>query len=224
MRHSRLHAPLPCALATATAIVNVAPATRVHIVRRIVISPPAGIITLRYADWPSMIPSPIRIEPIPGYTPTIGRLVGMLTYARNTTIAAVEGLTIADLDHLHDAQSNSIGALLTHIAVVERSYQIMTFQERALSSEEKVRLSAALNLGDEGRRVLRGRSLDGYLIDLQSVRQVTLAGLASRDDEWLERSVVPAPKINVHWAWFHQAEDEINHRGQIRWLRARLPA
>ena len=30
-------------------------------------------------------------------------------------------------------------------------------------------------------------------------------------------------KINAHWAWFHVAEDEINHRGQMRWLRARLP-
>jgi hypothetical protein len=47
--------------------------------------------------------------------------------------------------------------------------------------------------------------------------------LAARDDAWLERSVTPAPRINAHWAWFHVAEDEINHRGQIRWLRARLP-
>ena len=30
-------------------------------------------------------------------------------------------------------------------------------------------------------------------------------------------------RINAHWAWFHVAEEEINHRGQIRWLRARLP-
>ena len=171
-----------------------------------------------------MIPSPIRIEPIAGYTPTIGRLVGMLTYARNTTVAAVEGLTIQDLDHLHDAQSNSIGALLAHITVVERSYQVMTFQDRPLSAEEKAQWSAALNLGDEGRRVLRGRALEEYLHELKAVRQVTLESLAARDDEWLERSVVPAPRINAHWAWFHQAEDEINHRGQIRWLRARLPA
>jgi hypothetical protein len=28
--------------------------------------------------------------------------------------------------------------------------------------------------------------------------------------------------MNAHWAWFHVAEDEINHRGQIRWLRSRL--
>jgi hypothetical protein len=35
--------------------------------------------------------------------------------------------------------------------------------------------------------------------------------------------MLPSPQINVHWAWFHAAEDEINHRGQIRWLRKRLP-
>jgi len=53
-----------------------------------------------------------RIEPLPGYTPTIGRLVGMLLYARRTTLAAVEGMSMAELDHLQDASSNSIGALL----------------------------------------------------------------------------------------------------------------
>ena len=170
-----------------------------------------------------MLPSPLRIEPIPGYTPTIGRLVGMLTYARNTTVAAVEGLSVAELDHLHDERSNSIGALLAHITVVERSYQVMTFQDRTLSPEEATDWAAALDLGAEGRRLLRGRSLDQYLSELQSVRQVTLERLAARDDAWLERSVSPAPRINGHWAWFHVAEDEINHRGQIRWLRGRLP-
>lgn len=170
-----------------------------------------------------MHPSPLRIELIPGYTPAIGRLIGMLTYARSTTIAAAEGLTLAELDHLHDAQSNSIGALLAHIIVVERSYQVMTFEDRPLSPDENAQWSVALKLGAEGRRALRARSLDHYLDELRSVRQLTLEGLAARDDAWLERSVSPAPKINVHWAWFHVAEDEINHRGQIRWLRARLP-
>lgn len=171
-----------------------------------------------------MLPSPIRIEPMAGYSPTIGRLVGMLTYARNTTLAAVDGLSTAALDHLHDAESNSIGALLAHITVVERSYQILTFEDRLLSSEENERLSTALNLGANGRRLLRGHSLEHYLEELAHVRRVTLEALAARDDEWLERSVVPAPKINAHWAWFHVAEDEINHRGQIRWLRGRLPS
>ena len=170
-----------------------------------------------------MQPSPLRIEPIAGYSPTIGRLVCMLTYARSTTLAAVEGLTRAELDHLHDEDSNSIGALLTHIAVVEMSYQVLTFEERALSEHENESWLAALKLGAKARDALRGFELEHYLARLASTRQVTLSGLAARDDAWLERSVSPAPKINAHWAWFHQAEDEINHRGQIRWLRARLP-
>jgi uncharacterized damage-inducible protein DinB len=170
-----------------------------------------------------MQPSPLRIEPLTGYSPTIGRLVGILTYARSTTLAAVEGLTLAELDHLHDAKSNSIGALLAHMAAVERSYHVLTFEERLLSPQENELWSTALKLGANGQRSLRGHPLDHYLDELTAARRVTLETLATRDDAWLERTVSPAPKINAHWAWFHVAEDEINHRGQIRWLRARLP-
>ncbi len=165
----------------------------------------------------------LRIEAIAGYSPAVGRLVGMLLYARATTIAAVDGLTLTDLDHLHDDRSNSIGALLAHIAAVERAYQVLTFEDRALSVEENSRWASALKLGPEGRRTLRGEPLPNYLEQLAAVRHNTLEALALRDDAWLDRSVTPAPKINMHWAWFHVAEDEINHRGQIRWLRARLP-
>jgi uncharacterized damage-inducible protein DinB len=169
---------------------------------------------------PELLP---RIEPLPGYAPGVGRLVGMLTYARATTLRAVDGLTLAELDHLHDDRSNSIGALLAHFAAVERAYQVLTFEERALSQEEGSRLASALNLGADGRRDLRGQPLGHYLEQLASVRQSTLEALAARDDAWLDRSVILAPRMNAHWAWFHVAEDEINHRGQIRWLRARLP-
>jgi uncharacterized damage-inducible protein DinB len=168
-------------------------------------------------------PSPLRIEPIAGYSPTIGRLVGMLTYARATTLAAVAGLTLAELDHLHDATSNSIGALLAHITAVERSYQILTFEERLLSPHENELWGSALKLGVDGRQSLRGYPLEHYLEALSSARTATLAALATRDDAWLERSLTSVPRINAHWAWFHVAEDEVNHRGQIRWLRSRLP-
>jgi len=168
-------------------------------------------------------PSPLRIEPIAGYSPAIGQLVGMLTYARSTTLAAVEDLSVAELDHLHDEESNSIGALLAHIGAVERSYQILTFEQRMLSPQENELLSTALKLGPNGRRSLRGQPLEHYLEELTAVRRRTLEMLSTRDDEWLQGTVTMAPRINAHWAWFHVAEDEINHRGQIRWLRARLP-
>jgi uncharacterized damage-inducible protein DinB len=147
----------------------------------------------------------------------------MLLYARATTMAAVDGLTLTQLDHLHDERSNSIGALLAHIAIVERAYQVLTFEDRDLSAEENVQWATALKLGAEGQRTLRGKPLQHYQEELKAVRQKTLEALATRDDAWLDRPVKVAPKINAHWAWFHVAEDEINHRGQIRWLRARLP-
>ena len=169
------------------------------------------------------MPSPsFRLEPLPGYAPIVGRLVGVLPYARQTTLAAVDGLSIAELDHLQDDRSNSIGALLAHIAAVERGYQCLTFEERAPSALEKAAWEPALTLGAEGRRLLRGKPLEHYIHELNEVRRVTLAGLAGRDDAWLEQTLRAAPAMNAHWAWFHVAEDEINHRGQIRWLRARL--
>jgi uncharacterized damage-inducible protein DinB len=146
----------------------------------------------------------------------------MLLYARKTTLAAVEGLSMAQLDHLHDDSSNSIGALLAHVAAVERGYQCVTFEERAPSALEQAAWEPALTLGAEGRRLLRNQPLEHYVHELSEVRRLTLESLAARDDAWLEQPLRAAPAINAHWALFHVAEEEINHRGQIRWLRARL--
>lgn len=163
-----------------------------------------------------------RIEPVSGYTPTIGRLVCILMHSRQALVAAVAGLSREQLDHLHDPESNTIGALLAHVAAVERWYQVFTFENRMPSASEEAAWPAALRLGEEGRRQIRGRELPSYLDELARTREVTLGRLAERDDAWLEGPLPLAPEMNPHFAWFHVAEDEINHRGQIRWLRARL--
>ena len=164
----------------------------------------------------------MRIEPLPGYTPAIGRLVSMLGYVRQGLLGTVRTLSLEDLDHLHDARANSIGALLAHAAAVERWYQILTFEERRPSDEEEGKWSAELNLGPEARAQIKGRDLQFYLDDLSSAREATLKELATRGDGWLDQPLKAQPDMNAHWAWFHVAEDEISHRGQIRWLRARL--
>ena len=99
----------------------------------------------------------LYITSLPGFDPTIGRLVSMLAYARRTLLAAVEGLSRDELDYLHDATRNTIGALLGHAAAVERWYQVLTFEERRPSASEEAAWSAALGLGEEGRRQIRGR-------------------------------------------------------------------
>ena len=169
------------------------------------------------------LPSPFLVAPTPGFSPEIGRLVAMMTYARRTTLAAVRGLTVEQLDYLVDDQSNSIGALLAHIAAIEVAYQRGTFDGTDLTEADRSRWGAAMELGLAARDTLRGRPLEHYLAALTEVRDRTLDELARRDDDWLEEATPfwGGHPANNHFKWFHVFEDELNHRGQIRWLRAR---
>src|SRR3954462_7243791 len=126
----------------------------------------------------------------------------MLSYARQRTLDAVEGLTREQLDHLHDDRSNSMGALLAHVASVERGYQLVTFEEREPTAAENDAWSAALKLGDKGRREIRGHELPFYVDELRRTREATHALLAARDDAWLEAPLRIAPALNAHWALF----------------------
>jgi uncharacterized damage-inducible protein DinB len=165
----------------------------------------------------------LLIGDIPGFTPQIGRLVSMMNYVRSTTVNAVADLRVEELDYLPDPQSNSIGALLLHIAAAEAGYQAATFDARELNAEEKQRWSAALELGAKARNEIRGSKLTYYLDSLDQVRAKTLEELGRRDDQWLESetSFGNGRRVNNYFKWFHVLGHEINHRGQIRWLRSR---
>jgi len=164
------------------------------------------------------------IGDIPGFTPQIGRLVSMMNHVRHTTLSAVAGLAMDELDYIHDPQSNSIGALLLHIAAAEVGYQAHTFYARDLSIEERDEWVAALDLGEKARHQISGHELDYYLSKLAQVRANTLSELSRRDEQWLEEetSFGSGQKVNNYFKWFHVFGHEINHRGQIRWLRSRV--
>jgi uncharacterized damage-inducible protein DinB len=155
---------------------------------------------------------------------SIAGLIDMLRYVRRTTIKAVDRLTIAQLDHRHDAESNSIGALLWHSAAVESWYQVNAFDRREWKAEEEAKWLAGVELGPTVHETVRGHPLEFYLDTLAAVRERTERELRTRDEAWLLR-VEPFEETdaNNYWKWFHVCEDEINHRGQIRWLRKRLP-
>ena len=165
------------------------------------------------------------VAPIVGYTPQIGRLVSIMNYARQTTLDEVEGLSVEHLDYLHDPHSNSIGALLLHIAAVEAWYQAATFGSRgAAAASRKGTLGVALDLGSRSRREIKGNDINYYLRILEEVRSKTLEEFGKRNDQWLddETPFWERQPANNYFKWFHVFEDEINHRGQIRWLRKRV--
>ena len=98
----------------------------------------------------------LLIGDTPGFMPQIGRLVSMMNYVRSTTVAAVAGLSVDELGYLHDSQSNSIGALLAHVAAADVGYQAATFYGRALNDAEKHEWGAVFELGERARREMRG--------------------------------------------------------------------
>jgi len=161
------------------------------------------------------------IHDISGFTPQIARLVSMMNYVRHTTLSAIEGLTVNELDYLKDPESNSIGSLLLHIAAAEIGYQAATFEKRELNDKEKHEWGTALALGEKARQEINGHDLDYYLNKLEQVRTKSLAELANRDDQWLDEQTPFGNnnRVNNYFKWFHVFTHEVNHRGQIRLLR-----
>jgi uncharacterized damage-inducible protein DinB len=169
------------------------------------------------------------IGPHPPFSAQIGTLISMLNWMRRGILVPVQGLTVAQLDYLHDEKANTIGALLLHLAAIERFYQLHTFEEKQWGDWDdatKKRWDAAALLGDAGRRQIKGNKLGYYLDILKEVREQTLADLGKRDDAWLMRVVLNSgsPPMNNYCAWFHVCEHESHHNGQITWLKGRLPA
>ncbi len=167
------------------------------------------------------------VGPKQGFSTQIGTLVSMMNWMRNTVLQSVLNMKKEELDYLHDAKSNTIGAMLLHLAATETFYQVNTFKGRNdFNSNEKATWGAAMNLGDEGRKMIRRNNLDHYLTVMKDTREKTLAEFKKRDDKWL-MAVDPHffgnQPTNNYCKWFHVCEHESNHNGQIKWIKSRLP-
>lgn len=167
------------------------------------------------------------IGPIQGYSPHIGILVSMMAWNRASVIRATAGLTQPQLDFLVDDKSNTIGALLLHLAATDVIYQDLTFNKMSdFSDENKKKWSVAMDLGEEGRKQIKGNNLDYYLSALHETREKTLSEFKKRDDAWFAEV---DPKFfgdlptNNFCKWFHVCEHESNHRGQMTVIRKRIP-
>ncbi|MBY0488544.1 MAG: DinB family protein [Gemmatimonadaceae bacterium] len=170
--------------------------------------------------------SVLLLQPTPGASPQIGALLAMLEATRASTLAAVAGLSTAALAHRHDATANPIGALIAHITAIEYAYLTATLETTPPSMDEWTVHGPLIRLGPAAWAAAEGRSLDDLLGVMAAVRARTVAALSQRADAWLTTTLTlpwlsgPATPF---WAWYHVMEDELNHRGQIRLLRARLP-
>jgi uncharacterized damage-inducible protein DinB len=164
------------------------------------------------------------IGPQPGYSREVGTLVSMLAFTRMQVLHNVKGMSQQDLDFLLDGKANTIGALLLHLAATETYYGLNTFgglKWGSWSDDVKKKWDVPMNLGEPARKAIKGKSLDHYLNILGESRDKNLAELRKRDDKWL--TLVDERGANNYAKWFHVAEHESNHDGQIKFLKSRLP-
>lgn len=110
------------------------------------------------------------------------------------------------------------------MAAIEFVHQVISFEQRDLTTEEYTKWGTALELGDKARDSIRYHSINEYLDELSTVRENTLTQLKSVKDSWLfeENSWGNGVRYNNYYLWFHVMEDEINHRGQIRTIKRLL--
>lgn len=167
------------------------------------------------------------IGPKEGFSPQVGTLLSMMTWMRNVVVLGVENMKTTELDYLHDSTSNTIGAMLLHLAATERQYQIKTFEwDIDFKGDGKINWDAAMRLGDKGRKYIKGYSLDYYLTILNETRLTTMNEFKKRDDNWLSKvdsAGFQNMPTNNYCKWFHVCEHESNHNGQIKWIKSRLP-
>jgi len=162
-----------------------------------------------------------------GYTPHVSILVSMMTWMRGMITNQVRGLSIKELDYLHDDNSNTIGAMLLHLAATEKYYQLNTFDKlrwNTWDAKIKAEWDTPMDLGERGRQMIKGNPLSYYLDKLSEVRDDTLQKLKSVDDDWImytDENFVWGP-TNNYCKWFHVVEHESNHNGQIKYIQSRV--
>ena len=168
------------------------------------------------------------IGPKEGYSPQVGTLLSTMTMMRTWIVQGVQNLSVEELDYQIDDQSNSIGAMLLHLAATERYYQLNTFENMpwgSWDSKIKKEWDHAMNLGPSARNKIKGNDISFYLEKMKEVRDTTKAEFAKRDDEWLMQSenFFENKPTNNYCKWFHVCEHESNHNGQIKFIKKRLP-
>ena len=169
----------------------------------------------------TMLNAQYKVEPRQGYTPQIGLMAYMLEDLKGRITEQVKELDQSQTDYLYDEDANSIGALVMHLVSTEAYYYFETLEGRKWTEDERMKFGLAGELNAETKRKLKGYPMQYYLDLWDEVREKTLAGLKTKDDEWFASSL--EEWINYHYIWYHVMEHSANHMGQIALVKNRLP-
>lgn len=180
---------------------------------------------------PAGSPRLVTCDPVPGYSPQIGRYVAQLAEVRADLLQELDGLTPAQLDWHPDDQTESIGTLLLHLDAVEWSWihqDIFGAADDAYPGSWAEAMPIRMKVPQ-----VQGRPLAAYLGQLAATRARTLETLQGFTDADLSRLVGEAepppgqaPRsilYTIDWIIWHIIEHEATHVGQVELLRRLAP-
>jgi uncharacterized damage-inducible protein DinB len=174
-------------------------------------------------------PKPPRVtscDPVPGFSPRIGRYVAQLAETRQELLSQTADLTPDQLSWYPNDQVESIGTQLLHVAAIEWSYVLEDIFGRPGEEYDGWEEALPLRLG---LPQVRDRPLAYFTDRLDRVREDALAALRGLTDDDLSRLVPVAPTepvtwvYTVDWALFHLVQHEAHHAGQVELLVRLLP-
>jgi uncharacterized damage-inducible protein DinB len=176
-------------------------------------------------------PRIVTCDPVPGYSPHIGRYVAQMTEVREDLLHELDGLAVAQLDWHPDDQTESIGTLLLHLDAVEWTWiheDIFGAKDDAYPGNWAEAMPIRM-----GVLQVQGRPLAAYRDQLAATRARTLEILRGFTDADLARQVGEAepppgkePRSTLYtidWIIWHIIEHEATHIGQVELLRRLAP-
>ncbi len=161
-----------------------------------------------------------------GMDPIIGGAVARLTETRRRTLADLEGMSTDDVDAPGADDSNSIGAILYHVAAIEMAW----LAEEILSLDAwppEVDHVLPFDVRDEAGLLwhVRGETLDQHLERMRVTRDLLVRELAAMDVVEFRRVRVLADyDVTPEWVAFHLTQHEAEHRSELGRLRAAVNA
>ncbi|MES2621954.1 MAG: DinB family protein [Bacteroidota bacterium] len=153
---------------------------------------------------------------------SIDYLLGIIEDARATTLQRVEGIGKTELHWQYAKGWNTIGALLSHMVSCEHFFRITYIQQRELTKAENKKWLPGLDMGEYIPQLINNKPISWYLRQLavsQKMLVKELKGLSKEEFHKRIEDYNPKTGCNLAWVFYHVAEDEVHHRGQISILR-----
>ena len=144
---------------------------------------------------------------------------------RKSTIDMTKDLTIEQLDYNFDDLSNSIGTLLFHIATLGYRFILNNIYVRKITEQEFHEYENGFP-HMMNQRLVRDRSFEYYHQKLLNTENIIQEELSKLNDDWLFKKGLQTQgdELTTNYSFLrHIIDDEINHQGQIKLIRKRLP-